>query len=45
MAQDAAAAFKRLAYNMSACSGQQVVTSERLLQAAVAFIRQASSST
>ena len=41
IAQDAAAAFKRLAYNVSGCSGKQIVSSERLLQAAVALIKQA----
>jgi hypothetical protein len=40
MAQDAAAAMARLAYNAPGCSGQKIVSSERLLQATIAFMKQ-----
>jgi hypothetical protein len=40
MAQDAAAAIKRLSYNVSGCSGTQIVSSDRLLLATIAFMNQ-----
>jgi hypothetical protein len=40
IAQDAAAAIKRLSYNVAGCSGMQIVSSDRLLQAVIAFMKQ-----